>query len=501
MKQANTLALSIIFFALAGMLVFLSSFNLQTLSDEQASGAYAITLLAIVLLLVVGTKLIKSSYLDSVTFLHPPILLTSWVIIGLGLPGLYGFFYPEYLSSIGHAIGINYVYATMGLVLVLVGLLSLWVGYGLGLVGMKQKPGSSPIPSQTILIQFYAITVIIRLMRILLTGVAYGADTDNVGFLLTVFNQTFAHIESGKNLVLAVFIFQIVKSNWPKASLLIMILIELIFAFTSGFMKPVFWLCVIISMSAYYAKINLRTYFFIVPIFVIVGILIIPVAQTLRKDISSNNFDTRSPVAVTQASWNAYQNSWGIGIDVGWELLNENIFGRNVGTVHIVGMIMAITPSQVPYQGIDKLFLAPIHIIPRFIWYEKPTLSQGVWFSVNYLNAPYDTNTSTTPTMFGEGYMISGWVGTILGLFGLGILLAFLFRFSFNRGLIPVYITLAPSFMNFEALNTIMIVSLLQSLFFMTILYWLLVQLSYTSHNTKTTIINTSTDTKIQVDR
>ena len=80
------------------------------------------------------------------------------------------------------------------------------------------------------------------------------------------------------------------------------------------------------------------------------------------------------------------------------------------------GLVVALTPAVVPYEGLDQFLALPANLIPRAIWPDKPMLSRGVWFSSTFRGLEEDTTSWSAMTIFSEGYLFFGWTGTVLAM-------------------------------------------------------------------------------------
>lgn len=76
----------------------------------------------------------------------------------------------------------------------------------------------------------------------------------------------------------------------------------------------------------------------------------------------------------------------------------------------------------------DSILLAPIlAYVPRAVWPNKPSYSQGVWFNQNVRGSWSDERTSVGMGPIGYLYMAGGVTAVVLGFLGFGILQALIF--------------------------------------------------------------------------
>jgi hypothetical protein len=478
-KPYTFLALSKLCIGVTLITVLTSSIDPRSLSDAQALAVYVAALFVMIAVLVSGMQWLSWNESTVPVYLHPPFMISLWSIMLLGVPGLISFYDSEILTAIDYRIGVSYSFAAWGMLLITISLISLWTGYALGLHIMRLSNVTAMFQSAEIsrsaLIAFYMITVLARILRISIIGIAFRADRGSWGGLIN-FGQWISYLESGSLLVLAMVSRMTFQHRWSPWWLVAIGTLELLFAFTSGTMKETLWLVLIIALIAGYSGVRLRRYSHHVVVLVLLGVIVVPITQELRLKVSEIN--TRSPLIVVEATWQAFQASWGQGVDVGWAIFVDKITGRQAEISQNLGAILRQTPSEAPYQGFDQFLAIPAYIVPRAIWQDKPILSRGVWFSITYLNHPDDTVTSSAMTIFGEAYIFAGWMGSLLALFSLGLLLALLFRKTMSLASFPLFLALLPNYLDIEGQFTGMIVELLQRTVVLVLVYWLLIRLS-----------------------
>lgn len=442
---------------------------------------YALSLGCIAFFGILGFQWVAKKQLTAVPMLHAPVLITGYVILLVGFPGIFYFFFQSFLDPYGVVLP---PYLTWGMALVLVGTLSLWAGYGLGLRGTRAgrtadatfgKPGVSP----TVILTFYGITVLVRLVRVMVTGIAYAADNSRWGGAAQ-FDQLISYVEGTRYLVLAIVTIQVVRRMWPRSMLLAILATEFAYAFTTGSTKPLFWLIVVLSISALHVGMPLRSFSRYLAILAVAAVVIVPISQGIRFSVMTQGFDVRSPTAIVESTVRVFEQTWGAGTEVGWAMFVEKVPQRLAAIAYMPGLMMSRTPAQIPHEGMDEFLKIPGYMLPRALWPDKPILSRGTWFSVHYMDMPEETGSSTAMTLFGESYLFGGWLGTVVGLFGFGLLLAFLFRKTVERGRAPIYIALIPAFIDVESQLSTQVVAVLQGWIILAVVYWGLQRVSGT---------------------
>jgi hypothetical protein len=454
--------------ALAVMLAAMSDPSLPDAISPPLS--YAIAVVAIGATLVVGARWSILSEHRGPLWQHPPFLISAYVVGMVAIPGLLIFFdHQTFAPSF-----IQHEYVARGMVLVLAGVLSLWAGYLVGLARFRpfrwfrhlQDTELSPL----VLACFYGTVVGATLLRMAVIGIGYGADTSRWGAAAAL-DQWVSHLEASRLLILSLVAIHVFRGEWSRRLLITILGFEIVFAFTSGFMKPLLWIVAVLSLSALAAGLKLRRYArYLLPL-ALACILIVPVSQGIRYSVLLNGFDNGSPSAVMNSTWHVVEDTWHMGTSAQWDSFLGYVGGRLGFVAYMPGLVMSRTPSVIPHLGFERFLETPLYLLPRAIWTDKPVLSRSQWFSVNYLDMPPDTPSGTALTIFGESYLFSGWVTTVLGLFCLGLLLAVVFHNTVAAGLTTVYIAMVPGFIDIESELTTKIISMFQSFLVFMLIY------------------------------
>ncbi len=427
-------------------------------------GAYLGFMVLLIVQLVVGRVWFGTLAPNSRPSLHPPFLITVWVLLFMCVPALYSLLRPDILMPL-ELISIDPFYTILGTWLIVVGCLALWIGYGASYRIWKApafvRRLSERQPKQGVVLILFGATVLLQMIQVVVTGIAYGADTSRLG-ALAPFQQWLSYFLDLNRLVLAFVALKSFRREWPFWILVAVVVPQLAFGFISGFMKPVIWIALILFVAALVAKVDFRRLAAPIAFFIVLGILIVPVAEDLRSQANTGALDTADLAGVADATADSMAVAWSSGAGSNWQLTFDRTMYRNAVVASTPGIIMQKTPSLIPYQGIEKFSIIPAYVIPRALWNDKPVLTQGNWFGVTYLNQPTSSTSSSAITIFGEGYIYVGWIGTITACLTLGILLAGIYRFTASLGLWAVYIALIPTFIDAEGQFTSMFVTLVQ---------------------------------------
>jgi hypothetical protein len=91
--------------------------------------------------------------------------------------------------------------------------------------------------------------------------------------------------------------------------------------------------------------------------------------------------------------------------------------------------VVNLTPERVPYWGGETYATLPTTVSPRVFWPGKPSKEIGQAFGHRYeLLAPGDRSTAVNMPILVELYANFGYWGTLLGMFGMGVLYQLLHR-------------------------------------------------------------------------
>lgn len=484
--QKRLVIISSICFGTA-IIVGLAGFIYNDNLSESAQILFFVVLLAILLIMLIfGRYWLSKTQSNLTVWLNPPLLITGWIFITWGLPGLYSFLNKSLLSSDKIYTTISYSYTVFGFYLVVVGVITIWISYVIGLrvfptFGLL-KIFPSNDPSLQSLLLLYVITVIIQIFQIVVTGIAFGADTTSWG-VFGRFQQWIGYLQELNILIIAILASMTFKRKIKPVYLIGIVIIQLIFGFSSGFIKPVFWIGLILLLSAIVSGVKPRSFILPTILSLILVILVVPIAENLRSQFESNIFNPRDPIEVIAATQTAFMDTWINGVKSSVQILVDRTLFRQALIANIPGIIMTKTPSIYPYQGLADLLMVPAYIIPRAVWSSKPITAKGVWFSINYLNLPSFTTSSGAMTIFGEGYIFYGWIGSIIISFILGGILSLLFKNTVLVGLTPVFIALLPTFLDVETQFSGLFVALIQKAVIFLFVYWILCKVSIPKFN------------------
>lgn len=472
----NPLYLSLISFIIFLVTIAFATVQPTALIDHRPGTAYLLVAATIVAVLAVTVKVCRQLGGHHAIVLHAPVFLTSWILLTLVPAGYYGMGNDEVMQSLYEMTYVDFRFSVWGLMLMAVGSLFVLLGYLLAMrllhcpSSVSSRLGAERLELSVVLVA-YAALVAVQLIGIVLNGITYGAGSSSTNPITAII----AYLSVGPYVIIAVVSLNVFQGRWAPRYLVATVGSQLILAFTSGFSKPTLWLAIIVLCSLLVSRSSPR--WIVVPGLVgaMALVLVIPISEDLRAQTEEGVFDSRNPVSVVSATSDAYDNTWGQGLDEGWRVFVDKALGRQAQTAHIPGVILMKTPSIIPYRGVEGFLALPAYLIPRAIWPTKPILSRGVEVSIDYLGYPSDTHSSSTVTVFGGGYIMAGWPGAALAALLVGAMFALVYRYSVASGAPAIYLALVPLIIDYEREFTLHILGLCQQLVMLSLLYRALV--------------------------
>jgi hypothetical protein len=394
-------------------------------------------------------------------------------------PGYYGVAHPSTIRSLLGRVEFDYKYVAWGLVLMLVGSTALCVGYGIGMSVFAParwviRLGQERIQFRAVLLA-YAGILLIQLLQLAVTSVAYAADVTSVGpswFLAWI------HYSVGvMPLVLALMVVGAIRQGWPRTPIALAWLIQCGLIFVSGFSKPMLNLILVFALASLLAGIRLRRLLIPGVLGLALAVLVVPIAEDIRVQLYEGQFDG-SAGAAPFAVLTAFDQTWGQGSEVGWTVFSDKLIERQTVSAMSPGVMMSLTPSVIPFQGADKLLAIPTYLVPRALWPDKPIITTGRWLSSTYFGYDSTTVNSAAATLYGDLYIISGWWAAILGSVLLGMLLALVAKNTLGAGLGTVLVALVQVYVHVGSGYVSEVLAIVQQFVVLMVCYWGIVQLS-----------------------
>jgi hypothetical protein len=383
------------------------------------------------------------------SWVSPPALVAGWALGWIYAPGLASLLDDDLLDDFAVAHGGEALLVT-GLCLACVALATLSCSYHATTLVISRRSGRARGPEWAVplprVVALYLVSMAARGLHLLMLGVAYGTDISAWGALQSV-AQWIGYIEDLRFLALALFVAHVIRRGTGHVWLAIPLLIELAFAVSSGFLMPVILPVVLcVATAAALDRLRHRDLALIAAAGLVVTTFV-PVIAAMRQDrmggVGTADVATSSDALTVPARY------WLDGISSG-DGAYDKFFGRQAEVASANGLVMALTPAVVPYEGLGSFLALPASLIPRVFWPDKPTLSRGVWFSTTFRGLQQDTTSWSAMTIFSEGYLFYGWTGVVLAMLIAGVLLALVHRGLDTPRLKIVYLALVPTILQIE---------------------------------------------------
>ena len=312
-----------------------------------------------------------------------------------------------------------------GLLLTGVGLISLWIGYGIIVLTSKRiNTEKKEIPwlnlknpplFKTLIL--YIILIIFRLYLVLLGG---GESYHNV-LSFGVWDQWITYIVESRWLFIALFVIQILSQRWPRWLLLFIIFAESSLSILAGWSGNFIDIGLLIFGCSVYVKKPIKIQSLIFGIFLL--LLITPVIRSSREALRF------SSIGYDRAFSESTQESIDVGIGSTLFSSFDLLFRRQSLVAQTPTIIMNYTPSIIPYRPVSELLITPLTVIPRILWPDKPVFADT--YSIitqDYLGLSKNTGASA-PTIVGNAYMYGGWAVVICGMIIIGIIFGLIYKY------------------------------------------------------------------------
>jgi hypothetical protein len=416
--------------------------------------------------------------------IHPPVQINLWVTLLWVIPAIFSILDPDFLISKDLYFVLDFNYYIYGLFLVFLGCFCIWLTYTIGIRMFKPLSFLKNLSTHEIkliyLFVLFFMSLFFEIIQISISGIAFSADRLAFGKYVSLY-QWISYIIDLRYLVIVIVAYKVFRDKLPFGYLLLLIIIQIISSFSSVFIKPFFSLALILIVTYLVARGSYRKvlYFGIVSFFILV--LVIPIIGDLRDQMNYQSINPKDLIQVINATLNAFENTWFRSISFSWNIFVEKAFFRQSIVAYMPGIIMLTTPKIIPFLGFNQFFWIPTYLIPRILWLDKPHLAKGDWFGITYLNQPSEQSSSAAMTIFGEGYMYSGWIGTIFACLIFGILLSLITKNTLDAGLSSVFIALIPTIIDVENQFSGISISLIHRTIIYLFFYWLLVLISKTN--------------------
>jgi len=330
-------------------------------------------------------------------------------------------FWGERRIFTGHFVPIGEEYVTEAVLMAFLAVVCLWVGMKAPwsaantsrMPDLDERSASSWAYLRVVLV----VTTSLSLYRPSIYW--FGAGGRNVMTILTAMIPTVAFLLLLRNY------WKGNGSPVDKPLLIAISLVHLVGGLASG------WLGSVVSfgltLGAFYIVIHRRIPW--------TAILLV-IAATFFLQVGKNEFRSvywapdasDDPIERAQFWLNASASSWMESLQSGGNSASGQLASRTMERASLlaqVAHVLELTPSQVPYQGGQTYSYLAVTLIPRFIWPDKPTVSQAnQYYQVAYglTDARRLESVSIAVGSMAEGYINFGWFGVIGIMLGIGVL-------------------------------------------------------------------------------
>lgn len=445
-RRTNPFGIGVVLLGV-GAFVLLGAFGAEALSTGRGGlPMYAFALFYLGLLLwweAVGGATKTDGVLPR--WASPPALICAWMLALVYAPATVAFFddrlIDEYVASQG-----GDALLVAGALIVCGGITALSFFYHLTARMLRPRheaPTTERRVSLDRIVLLYLVSAGARAVRLAVLGVAFGQDLTSWGQLQWA-DQWIGYVEDLRYLALALFVVHVVRHGTGRLWLLAALLAEIAFGATAGFFKPLMWpLVVCVVAAAALDRIRTRHVAFVAA-GAIALMVFAPFVTAIRENrTGALGSGGTNPLSVFTAS----SAPGSVGRAEGAYL---KFFSRQAEVATAPGLVAALTPGLIPFEGIEQFLLLPANLIPRALWPDKPILSRGQWFSVTFRGLDETTTSSSAMTLFGESYLFFGWTGVVIGMLIAGAALAVLARHLDRPGMAVVYLALVPTILDIE---------------------------------------------------
>jgi hypothetical protein len=208
------------------------------------------------------------------------------------------------------------------------------------------------------------------------------------------------------------------------------------------------------------------------------AILFLQVGKAAFRDLYwGANAQASAGILERAGFWlNTSASKWSDALfNLGAETTSTQLASRTMERASLLGQVahvLELTPSQVPFQNGQTYSYLAITLIPRFIWPEKPSVSEANrFYQIAYGLTPEKDldKTSIAVGSMAEGYINFGWLGVIFVMLGIGAILriyeVICLTNRSNTLLLAIGIALLPTFLAIEGQLAQYLAGTLQNIF------------------------------------
>jgi hypothetical protein len=406
----------------------------QILADDgglAAAASYSLLLviLAAAVAIVWGRCSVSARVRRRVDLLEIPLYLSLTGVFLIGLFGLPVFWDETLLMP---TLGPDDMPG--GLMLSIVAIVSIWLGYATGTIGMKRSPRTQAPDDSRFTPRFVAALAIYVAVVAVRVGLLAQGEGEHYRATRQFgdYQQLLIYTIELRWFFLAMTQYEAFRGKWPMPAAVAITVLEAGMSLAAGWTSGLLKVSIITMAMLGYAQRQIAARVAIVSL---VGVAVMmPVAREMRKTYS---VDAQTTVAQFRAAVSGSRQDY-VGS------LTGLLFRRQSAVAQTPSLIMALTPRVVPYRPLSELLAIPVSFVPRFVWPNKPAFSE----TTGDLSRAYfgvEGSGSSAPTLAGSAYLYGGVVPVLILAPLLGLLAAGLYRtlvlpgFDGRPVLIPIY--------------------------------------------------------------
>ena len=425
--------------SLAGILLgLLTILIIKDLSVPFKSFLMILMLLTLFLLYQLHIK----SRIKRIDIFEPPVFMSFYFFIGLGLFSFQFFFsYPldENLEGNYYWLNLALFYVALGIVILWLGYysrISLWIDKKL-FEGKKWWTQKYYFRFENVSVLLYILGFSARIYAIIKGVWGYLAEYEKITVSEVKIVNLLKNIEYFCTYALvlaAIDSFMNPLSKRKKLFLYLFFILECASIMYSGFKRQLFYTFLYVAIPYFYVKKKLPVKF-IVAAFIAVLILI-PINIIYREMVL---YADELEVTNIKSIYNLGKTSFQRVIEKGE--LSDRFTSSIVFLLHhetelqYLAVMIKKVPEKIDYLRGKYYFQFPFLVfIPRFIWPGKPLMQSGYEFWTQILEGNPDMKHSVGETYMGNLYWNFGLAGIIAGMFLTGILQRVTYkRFFINK--------------------------------------------------------------------
>ena len=215
-----------------------------------------------------------------------------------------------------------------------------------------------------------------------------------------------------------------------------------------------------LTIGAFYVVIRGRVPWTTIAL-VVAATFFLQVGKNAFRAVYWNEDASSDPIERAEFWLDASASSWLDSLQNGRKTDSGQLASRTLERASLlnqVAHVLELTPSQVPFQGGQTYSYLAITLIPRFLWPDKPTVSEAnQYYQVAYglTDARSLDKVSIAVGSMAEGYINFGWLGVVCIMVGIGVILRvyedLCFADQSNGLVLAIVVALLPQFMAIES--------------------------------------------------